>query len=79
MNSAQPLELEGMHDIYYGLGLPPNRQPIPLLRSDQRIGTPYLKVPMEKVIAVVATDIGDRASPFKAPDEASQQDRRPHH
>jgi succinyl-CoA:acetate CoA-transferase len=73
VNSAQPLELEGMHDIYYGLGLPPNRQPIPLLRSDQRIGTPYLKVPMEKVIAVVSTDIGDRASPFKAPDEASKK------
>ena len=73
VNSAQPLELEGMHDIYYGLGLPPHRQPIPLLKSDQRIGTPYLKVPMEKVIAVVATDIGDRASPFKAPDEASKK------
>jgi succinyl-CoA:acetate CoA-transferase len=73
VNSDQPLELEGMHDIYYGLGLPPNRTPIPLLKSDQRIGTPYLKVPMEKVIAVVCTDIGDRASPFKAPDEASRK------
>lgn len=73
VNAAQPLELEGMHDIYYGLGLPPNRTPIPLLKSDQRIGTPYLKVPMEKVIAVVNTDIGDRASPFKEPDEASRK------
>jgi succinyl-CoA:acetate CoA-transferase len=73
VNAGQPLELEGMHDIYYGLGLPPHRQPIPLLKSDQRIGTPYLKVPMEKVVAVVNTDIGDRASPFKAPDEASRK------
>lgn len=73
VNSDQPLELEGMHDVYYGLGLPPNRTPIPLLKSDQRIGTPYLKIPMEKVIAVVCTDIGDRASPFKAPDEASRK------
>lgn len=73
VNSAQPLALEGMHDIYYGLGLPPNREPIPLTKSDQRIGTPYLKVPTEKIIAIVSTDIGDRASPFKAPDEASRK------
>ncbi len=73
VNAGQPLELEGMHDIFYGLGLPPNRIPLPLLKSNQRIGTPYLKVPQEKVIAVVNTDIGDRASPFKEPDEASRK------
>ncbi len=73
VNSGQPLELEGMHDLYYGLGLPPHRRPIPLVRSDQRIGTPYLKVPIEKVVAVVNTDIGDRASPFKEPNAASKK------
>ncbi len=30
VNSWQPLALEGMHDIYYGLQPPPNRGPIPL-------------------------------------------------
>ena len=28
VNSAQPMELEGMHDLYYGLGKPPHRDPI---------------------------------------------------
>src|SRR5512146_1734353 len=53
VNNWQPTELEGMHDIYYGLQPPPNRQPIPLVHTGQRIGTPYLKVPVEKVVAVV--------------------------
>ena len=51
MNSWQPAELEGMHDIYYGLQPPPNRRPIPLVRPGQRIGTPYLQVPPEKLSA----------------------------
>src|SRR3970040_3137229 len=37
VNRAQPAELEGMHDIYYGMVLPPHRQPIPLLKPDDRI------------------------------------------
>jgi succinyl-CoA:acetate CoA-transferase len=72
VNSTQPMELEGMHDLYYGLGLPPHRDPIPLTTPNQRIGEPYLKIPMEKVIAVVLTDVPDRATAFKAPDENSK-------
>ena len=41
VNSWQPMALEGMHDIYYGLEPPPNRKPIPLIRPGNRIGTPY--------------------------------------
>ena len=33
VNSWQPMALEGMHDIYYGLEPPPNRRPIPLVRT----------------------------------------------
>jgi succinyl-CoA:acetate CoA-transferase len=73
VNSSMPAALEGMHDIFYGLGRPPNRQPIPVLRADQRIGTPYLTVPLEKVIGVVCTNGPDRATPFKAPDENSRR------
>jgi succinyl-CoA:acetate CoA-transferase len=73
VNSTQPMELEGLHDVYYGLGLPPFRDPIPLTSPSQRIGQPYLKIPIEKVIAVVHTDVPDRASPFKAPDENSKR------
>src|ERR1700693_4987410 len=39
VNSWQPEALEGMHDIYYGMDIPPNRGPIPLVRPGQRIGT----------------------------------------
>src|SRR6201998_3180469 len=73
VNSWQPAELEGVHDIYYGLEPPPHRQPIPLVHPGQRIGSPYLKVPLEKVAAVVLTDAPDRNSAFKMPDEASRR------
>ncbi len=62
-----------MHDIYYGLQPPPSRHPIPLVSTGQRIGTPYLLVPPEKVVAVVLTDTPDRNSAFKAPDAASRR------
>jgi succinyl-CoA:acetate CoA-transferase len=73
VNSTQPMELEGMHDVYYGLELPPFRDPIPLTSPSQRIGEPYLRIPTEKVVGVVYTDVPDRASPFKAPDENSKR------
>src|SRR5215472_11031872 len=40
VNSWQPVALEGMHDIYYGLEAPPKRGPIPLVKPGQRIGSP---------------------------------------
>lgn len=73
VNSWQPAALEGMHDIYYGLEPPPHRGAIPLTRTGQRIGTPYLRIPPEKVVAIVLTDSPDRNSAFKAPDQASKQ------
>src|SRR5208283_3590637 len=73
VNAWQPAALEGMHDIYYGLEPPPNRGPIPLVRPGQRIGTPYLECPAEKVVAIVLTDSPDRNSAFKAPDAASKR------
>jgi succinyl-CoA:acetate CoA-transferase len=73
VNSAQPLALQGMHDIYYGTALPPNRKPLQITAPDDRIGVPYLTCPPEKIIAVVPTDSPDRNSPFKAPDADSKQ------
>jgi succinyl-CoA:acetate CoA-transferase len=72
VNSWQPAELDGMHDIYYGTALPPNRKPIQLLRAGDRIGEPYLRCPPEKIIAVVNTHSPDRNTSFKAPDDASR-------
>ncbi|MGA8784107.1 MAG: acetyl-CoA hydrolase/transferase family protein [Polaromonas sp.] len=73
VNSLQNASLEGMHDVYYGTQLPPNRQPIPLVRPGDRIGEPYLHCDLSKVIAVVETHQPDRNSAFAAPDETSQR------
>ncbi|WP_313337573.1 acetyl-CoA hydrolase/transferase C-terminal domain-containing protein, partial [Pseudomonas oryzihabitans] len=72
VNRWQPDALDGMHDIYTDGALPPHRTPIPLAHPGDRIGSPYLEVPLDKVVAVVETDAPDRNSPFKAPDAASQ-------
>ncbi|MEO5832198.1 MAG: acetyl-CoA hydrolase/transferase family protein [Nakamurella sp.] len=72
VNSWQPAELEGMHDIYYGTALPPDRKPIQILRPADRIGVPYLRCPPEKIVAIVPTDSPDRNSAFNPPDAGSQ-------
>ncbi|HTY99022.1 MAG TPA: acetyl-CoA hydrolase/transferase C-terminal domain-containing protein, partial [Rhodocyclaceae bacterium] len=73
VNSWQSDQLEGMHDIYYGTSRPPNRQPIPLVRTGDRIGEPYLRCDPAKVIAVVETDAPDRNTAFSPPDAASKK------
>jgi len=73
VNYAQSPGLEGMHDIYYGTALPPNRRPIPLIKPDDRIGDKYLRCPTDKIIAVVETNGPDRNSRFSEPDETSQR------
>jgi succinyl-CoA:acetate CoA-transferase len=73
VNAWQPMELDGMHDIYYGTALPPDRQPIQILRPGDRIGSKYLTCPAEKIVAIVETNSPDRNSPFKAPDADSEK------
>ncbi|MDR0959952.1 MAG: acetyl-CoA hydrolase/transferase family protein [Propionibacteriaceae bacterium] len=72
VNAWQSEHLEGMHDIYYGTELPPNNVPIPITAPGDRIGSPYLRVDPEKVVAVVETDDPDRNTPFKPLDEDSK-------
>ncbi|WP_222264189.1 acetyl-CoA hydrolase/transferase family protein [Modestobacter marinus] len=72
VNSWQPAGLDGMHDVYYGTALPPDRRPIQLTRPDDRIGVPHLRVDPAKVVAVVETDSPDRNTPFKEPDDAAR-------
>ena len=68
VNAWQNPALEGMHDIYYGTALPPNRVPIPLTRPDQLIGQPTLRCDPAKIVAIVETEAPDRNLPFAAPD-----------
>ena len=72
VNSRQDARLEGMHDIYYGTCLPPDRKPIPLVHPQDRIGDHYLHCDLDKVIAIIETDCPDRNSEFSDPDEDSR-------
>ena len=73
VNTLQPTQLEGMHDIYYGTALPPQRQPIPLVHPNDRIGEPTLHCDPAKIVAIVGTHQSDRNSGFAAPDDNSQR------
>jgi len=72
VNEWHPRAYEGFHDVYYGTKRPPERLPIQLLESMQRIGDPYLRVDPEKVVAIVETNHPDRNLPFKPADADSQ-------
>ncbi len=72
VNAWQPAGLEGMHDVYYGTGLPPHRRPIPIVGPADRIGSPYLHCTPDKVVAVVLTDAPDRPTTFGPVDDHSR-------
>jgi len=72
INNNQPLELEGIHDIYQPQD-PPNRYPIPLIKSKDRIGTTYIPTDPSKIKAIVITDIKDQSSPLTPIDENSKK------
>lgn len=71
INTAVPLELEGVHDIYM-TEKPPYRQAIPIEKSGDRIGRPYMICNPEKIVAIVASDISDKVRPLGAIDEDSR-------
>ena len=71
VNRWQSGELEGMHDIYYGTALPPNRVPIPLVKPQDRIGEPYLRCDPDKIVAIVETESPDRNLPYAPPDRTA--------
>ena len=72
VNAWQSPGFDGMHDIYYGTALPPNRRPIPLVRPDDRIGQPYFRCDPDKIVAIVETNAPDRNLPFSPPDATSR-------
>lgn len=73
VNRWQNPALEGMHDIYYGTALPPNRVPIPLVRPDDRIGERGFRCDPAKIAAIVETDAPDRNLPFNPPDDTARK------
>jgi succinyl-CoA:acetate CoA-transferase len=73
VNSWANLELDGMHDVYYGTALPPHRKPVQILAPGDRIGQPYYRCDPNKIVAIVETDAADRNTPFSPPDENSRR------
>ena len=68
VNVTQPLELEGMHDVYVPLD-PPHRLPVPITKVDDRVGTPYIVCDPAKIVAIVPCDIPDFVRPLAAIDD----------
>lgn len=72
LNLAQPMGLEGMHDIY-DPGPRPGRRPIPILRPGDRVGDTVIRINPEKIKAVVLTNKLDDSRPLAAPDAETKQ------
>ena len=71
LNTSQPEEMEGMHDIYIPLD-PPNRREIPIYSTGDRIGTTYIECGADRIDAIVVTDITDKVRPLPAVTETEQ-------
>lgn len=71
INHAQPMELEGIHDIFT-LEKPPFRREIPLYQVEDRIGKTSMACDPRKIVAIVETHIEDNVRPLGEVDDVSQ-------
>ena len=71
INLAQPLELEGLHDIYIP-SYRPTRLPIPVLKPDSRIGNPAVQIDPSKIVGIVISNQADSPSTVLPPDRETQ-------
>ncbi|MBR1421327.1 MAG: acetyl-CoA hydrolase/transferase family protein [Selenomonadaceae bacterium] len=72
INTTQPLELEGMHDVYIPLD-PPNRLPIPIVKANDRVGTTYIPCTPDKIKFIVPCDIKDHTRDLTPIDDNSKK------
>lgn len=72
INTTQPLDLEGMHDVYVPLD-PPHRLPIPIVKADDRVGTSYIPCTPDKIKYIVPCDIKDHTRDLSPIDENSKK------
>lgn len=71
INEAIPLAIEGMHD-FFEIGVPPHARPIPILTPEDRIGSPYIPCPPEKVLGIVQTNEPDIPPVFRPSNEETR-------
>ena len=70
INLAQPIELEGLHDIYIPTRRP-FREPIPVVAPESRAGLPFIPIDPGKIAAIVITQKSDSAATIDPPDAAT--------
>ena len=70
--SSEPPELEGIHDIFIPED-PPYRMPIPIYRTGDRIGKPFIEMDPGKVVAILFSDEEDSCAVFTEPDACSRR------
>ena len=58
INTTHSEKLRGLHDIYT-CAPAPDTEPIPLRKTEDRIGVPYIPCDIEKIAAIVYSDIPD--------------------
>lgn len=71
LNLAHPAALEGLHDIYIP-SRRPNREPIPLTTTQERIGTTFIPVDPARIAAIVITDKEDSYSVVQPGDDETE-------
>lgn len=74
VNTSIPLSLEGMHDIYL-CNKPPFRREIPIYHPADRIGSPYVTCGIDRIDAIVESDMVDHVRDLTPPDEDSKKSR----
>jgi acetyl-CoA hydrolase/succinyl-CoA:acetate CoA-transferase len=68
--SSESPELEGIHDIFIPED-PPYRMPIPIYRTSDRIGKPFIEMDPNRVVAILYSEEEDSCAVFTEPDMVS--------
>ncbi|MEE4314394.1 MAG: succinate CoA transferase [Desulfofustis sp.] len=71
ISESSPL-LEGIHDIFIPED-PPYRTPIPLYRTADRIGKPFIDMNPDRVVAIILSAEKDHCPIFMPPDSTSKR------
>ena len=71
LNLTQPLDLEGMHDVYIPTRRP-FREPIPVVTAESRAGLPYIPIDPSRIAAIVVTRKQDSSATILPPDDETQ-------
>lgn len=66
LNKHHQGKMRGLHDIYE-MAQQPNREPVPIVGAMDKIGKPYVEVPVSKIVGIVECDEPDEARSFAEP------------